>query len=317
MSNKINDIDVVAQENDGDKMVEALRAKLEWYTKEATEEEFDPKAVESILYLMDIYEPLEEQFVNVDDAWARFEKRSGTQSIDGKAQKEDGSDENEAGELQGVLQRKQSSGKSSANVVSFIRKQKIVVAAVLVILLLALVGTTQAEAIRQNGFFFWLRQDESGRQMITSPESLESTLDDVYGNTYDDRDAVPAWCKELLGEEANLEEDENLEWKYINTVQMSNYNVVKSCYTDLFEREVIVGVVSYAEKVTISTELFEEYSYVQCYGEKQNIRYLYNRVEESGRISYCICGVEENNIFFVEGTDLETLKRVAEKILEK
>ena len=50
-----------------------LKERLDWYTLYASESEYDVKAVESILYLLDTCEPLEEGIVPPKkEAWQRF-----------------------------------------------------------------------------------------------------------------------------------------------------------------------------------------------------------------------------------------------------
>ena len=59
-----------------DETIKELQKKLDWYTDEATEEEFDAKEVEAILYLLDKWVPIdEEQIPDVDEAWQNFQKR--------------------------------------------------------------------------------------------------------------------------------------------------------------------------------------------------------------------------------------------------
>ncbi len=54
--------------------VKELKDKLDWYTLYASEEEYDEKAVECILYLLESAEPLEKgAVVCADDAWRRFQ----------------------------------------------------------------------------------------------------------------------------------------------------------------------------------------------------------------------------------------------------
>lgn len=300
------------------KMIEELYAQLEWYTKEASEEEFDSKAVESILYLLDVYEPMEETYTNVDEAWERFEKRVTEGNISRELLERSALPECEFAEKSGAFGISESKiYQGTKKIIDFMWRKKMLVATVLVIWVLACVGTTQAEAIRESGFFFWLRQDEGGRQMITMPESLDSTLDKENNKIYYDRDEVPEWCEELLKEENELDVGEVFEWKYVKVVHMDNLKVVKSQYSNgLTSDEVTVGVISYAERITINMELFEAYSYVGSYGEEEDPIYIYNRVEESGAISYQLCRIEENRIYFVEGTELELLKELAKKYLE-
>lgn len=50
-----------------------LEQMLDWYITEASEEEYDEKAVEYILYLLDSLDPLDEDKIpQIDDAWQSF-----------------------------------------------------------------------------------------------------------------------------------------------------------------------------------------------------------------------------------------------------
>ena len=46
-----------------DSLEKRLKDELDWYTLYASDEEYDEKAVESILYLLDRWEPLKEETV--------------------------------------------------------------------------------------------------------------------------------------------------------------------------------------------------------------------------------------------------------------
>ena len=55
-------------------LVMGLKEKLNWYTMRASDEEYDEKAVESILYLLDQLEPLDKnEMPAADEAWGRFQ----------------------------------------------------------------------------------------------------------------------------------------------------------------------------------------------------------------------------------------------------
>ena len=62
------------------------------------------------------------------------------------------------------------------------------VAAALLVVVLAVSGTVRVEAIKNSGFFQWLRKDITGMQMVTSPINLENELEPSYSVIYYDRD---------------------------------------------------------------------------------------------------------------------------------
>lgn len=60
---------------DKESLIQGLKAKLDWFTFEASEEEYDEKAVESILYLLDGMEPFREEDVPMpQESWEKFRK---------------------------------------------------------------------------------------------------------------------------------------------------------------------------------------------------------------------------------------------------
>ena len=63
------------KDKDRDLLVRELKEKLDWYTLFASEEEYDAGAVESILYLLDRLEPIEENDIpRKSEAWERFQE---------------------------------------------------------------------------------------------------------------------------------------------------------------------------------------------------------------------------------------------------
>lgn len=63
------------EDKNKDLLVKELKEKLDWYTLFASEEEYDAGAVESILYLLDRLEPIEETDIpRKSEAWERFQE---------------------------------------------------------------------------------------------------------------------------------------------------------------------------------------------------------------------------------------------------
>lgn len=65
----------VCKTDKGDSLKRRLKKELNWYTLYASKEEYDEKAVKSILYLLDTWDPLdEEDMPDVDEEWEKFQK---------------------------------------------------------------------------------------------------------------------------------------------------------------------------------------------------------------------------------------------------
>lgn len=68
--------------NKGNSLKKKLRKKLNWYTMYASGEEYDEKAVESILYLLDTLDPLDEADIPDENMeWEKFQKLAGQKEL--------------------------------------------------------------------------------------------------------------------------------------------------------------------------------------------------------------------------------------------
>lgn len=299
-----------------------LKEELEWYTY-ASDEEYDEKAVESILYLLDRWEPLEEGTVPpVEESWKRFlkiadrkellpvedadvvlnaarrkdapvqEKEQGEKAAAGQRAEENTAavtqtaEHGEAGDgeqaeiseqrkakdeeqadiaeaCRGVDIRKEAADRDSMAVCGrdekrergqdaeektesgnneeekaevtgktagdrkirklarFASRHKIIASAVLVLMVLMVGNTIHAVANPETGFFFWMKRDDSGVKMITSPVGLDDKVDRAENIFYNKEDA-PEWAQGWLEIEEEIEMPENYEWQHFEVNELDN-----------------------------------------------------------------------------------------------
>lgn len=294
-----------------------LKARLEWYAAHVSDEAYDAKAVEYILYLLDSIAPLEEGAVPPkEEAWERFLAIADSQEeilplehgVDGLRP------------VAGAEELAGTGGGKSGKMLKFRRfvaRHKVIAAAVFMAVILAVGGSIQAGARRGEGFFFWLKEDDEGATMITSPKNLDNGMD-VKGYTYFNRDDVPEWAQDWIQMEENVEIPDNYEWKCFETSEFENYRVVFSKYQDKdSDQNIILGTVIYFQKVSYNRKRYIDYDYMQNYEIGKRKLNVYSRKEESGKIYYAIC-LDENDIeYFIEGQDnLEEIKKLMENYLE-
>lgn len=322
-----------------------LRERLEWYASHVGDEEYDEKAVEYILYLLDGLAPLEEgEIPSVEGAWERFQELAedsqeilpvevepsempsdGPESVeleaaqDGKPMEvgEDGRiGKNDKVKENGRIGKNDKTRKTG-KLVRFMVRHKFIAAAVLVALIFAIGGGIEAGARRGEGFFYWLKRDDSGTQMITSPENL----DGVTGkneNIFYDRDEAPEWAKEWLEIEAEVEMPEGYEWQYFEATEFDNMLYIASYYSnENKETGILLGAWLYLDKVSYNRDRYADYNLIQTYEIKEEQMHIYSKTEDSGKIYYAICFSELHGQYFAEGQDdLDELKEIIERYWE-
>lgn len=347
------------QMNNNEKMLtKELKEKLDWYTMYASEKEYDEKAVEYILYLLDRIDPLEEGSVPVsDEAWERLLKgkenarellplngeeaaalrdeilrlgknESGTagrneskvlasggesavvSNAAGDSRTETTGDSRLDGKPAGAKRKDSALPGKKRKIAGFMLCYK-AAAAVLFLVTAVVVGSSfQTGAVKNDGFFFWLKQDETGTEMITSPSALDGETSMAVSKTYLERNDMPEWTQEWLEIEAEFELPEKYEWQYYETQQFDFIKSVMGHYFDKnLEQEIALGVCVYDENVFYNRDGFANYDYVDSYEVDQKQMDIYNKIEETGDVFYTICFYEENMKYYISMLDnLDELK---------
>lgn len=393
-----------------------LKEELEWYTY-ASDEEYDEKAVESILYLLDRWEPLEEGTVPpAEESWKRFlkiadrkellpvedadvvlnaarrkdapvqEKEQGEKAAAGQRAEENTAavtqtaEHGEAGDgeqaeiseqrkakdeeqadiaeaCRGVDMRKEAADRDSMAVCGrdekrergqdaeektesgnneeekaevtgktagdrkirklarFASRHKIIASAVLVLMVLMVGNTIHAVANPETGFFFWMKRDDSGVKMITSPVGLDDKVDRAENIFYNKEDA-PEWAQGWLEIEEEIEMPENYEWLHFEANELDNRNEMAVYYWNSnIERIMTVGVWIYKDEVLYGREKFIGYTYISSYEVNQKQMDIYRREEVEG-VFYIVSFYEGNSQYYVRGQDnLEELRFLIEEYL--
>lgn len=442
----------VCKTDKGDSLKRRLKKELNWYTLYASKEEYDEKAVKSILYLLDTWDPLdEEDMPDVDEEWEKFQKiaerrellplpevvpapgagsmREAAQTLDPASLPEAGrlltagvlsedmpeldrtvmrearlmpAGVQEAGdrpELDRAVMREngpvpagvrqvesmpasdnaplsectsaagrnarltenlvavkdfgragdlvqeeksvsgkngmadtekhgdtipselpegsEKSGKTAAakrnRVVAFAMRHKAVVAAALVLMIFAVGNSIHAVANPDTGFFFWLERDDSGVEMMTTPEKI-TDMTDNNEQVYYNRDEIPQWGREWMEIVEAVERPKDYVWQHFEASELVNRTIGTSrYYNDVLGKSIDFGVSIYLDKITYSLEEFGGYTYIESYEGVHNQELeVYSR-KESGKIFYLISFYEGNCKYYIKGEDnLEELKDLIE-----
>lgn len=315
------------QDKEQDLLVRELKEKLDWYTLYASEEEYDEKAVESILYLLDRAEPIAGEDIPAQaDAWERFKSLAAGQEEEllplteeeeaGKTDAE--SVESGKGDKVSAAKANMAMGKNSGRrkfmvrAGHFVVRHKYIAAAVLILVIYAVSNTARAIATGDPGFFYWLKQDDSGTTMITSPEGL-GAVTDMSEKTYTNKDEMPEWTQEWLEIVENFEMPEGYEWQCYESGEVEYRKYINSYYfCEIEKKEIVLGSWIYQDALSYHEEGFIDYIFVENYEIDQQQMRIYSKTEEPGKIYYIICFYDTNYKYFIRGQDnLEELKVLA------
>ena len=145
------------KKQDNESLIQEIQKRLDWYTMEASDEEFDADEVQNLLKLLDSLIPEEEKDrlssdEVVDNFWKYCAEREEEERILAEA------DEPEK--------------KKEHKVLHYFQKHRAVVVAAAVLIVIMLGGSWQmaVNAEKHGGFFWWMDKNEEGTTMITSPE---------------------------------------------------------------------------------------------------------------------------------------------------
>ena len=145
------------KKQDNESLIQEIQKRLDWYTMEASDEEFDADEVQNLLKLLDGLTPEEEKDrlssdEVVDNFWKYCAEREEEERILAEA------DETEK--------------KKEHKVLHYFQKHRAVAVAAAVLIVIMLGGSWQmaVNAEKHGGFFWWMDKNEEGTTMITSPE---------------------------------------------------------------------------------------------------------------------------------------------------
>lgn len=333
-------------QEDRDLLIKELKEKLDWYTLEASDEEYDEKAVESILYLLDRADPIEEKIPRQEEAWERFKERVSGGEAEFLPLAETGEPGETGTEVPGPKIhrfRKASMGEKRAvetaggsgggtggsaftkalprksivlRIGQFAMRHKFIAAAFLVVVVLGASGAARTIATGDPGFFYWLKQDDSGVTMMTSPEGLDAVTN-TNVKTYQDKGEMPEWAGNWLEIEEKFKVPEGYDWQFYNMIDLQYKKCIDSNYCNEREKkEISLGAWLYQGEVSYHEEGFDEYNYIESFETAGQQMKIYCKEEESGKIYYIVSFYKENYKYFIRGQDnLEELKGLAAEYL--
>ena len=299
------------KKQDNESLIQEVTKRLDWYTMEASDEEFDADEVQTLLKLLDSLKgeekeeelPVEEA---LDSFWKYCEKRQEEERIlaaDGKESEEN---------------RKTEPEKKEGRMHPFLwyfHKHRIAVVTAVALIIIMLGGSWQmaVNAEKHGGFFWWMDKNEEGTTRITAPESgsgdSENRIEENYyrledvPDTYAQYARIPFKISQLIGEKYTLSRIEVVRTDKSDTI------------SDYFEREeeiLYFEVMVYQQEIMRVREAYPGYVfYEELKNDGINLE-IFEKEEESGKHRYVIYFYYGNERYAVVGVDnIDKLMEIA------
>ena len=302
-------------------IINEIRERLRWYTFEASEEEIDPKEMAAMVKLLEVLEgENREPEESIKEAYARFQTHrdqweADEAKISALREQETLDKAKEKGRRKFVpgLGRKMRAKRRLAVGLS---------AAALFVAVFTAGGAVGVNAERNGGFFHWLKRDETGVTIITSPDGSNSEIDVEAPVTYYGLEEVPEEYREYVVKADDLAVLKGYTLERIETTKMDNYVDISS----LFKQEesgdsLKFGVTQYENMISYNRQSYLDAEYLYSIeegkmmldvvfqenrGEKVYIVYFY-----FGKGQYCVQG--KGDLEFIEEAAREYYAFVLEK----
>lgn len=304
------------KKQDKESLIREVTKRLDWYTMEASDEEFDADEVQTLLKLLDSLKgeekeeelPVEEA---LDSFWKYCEKRQEEERILAADRKE--SAEN----------RKTKPEKKEGRMSQFLwyfHKHRIAVVTAVALIIVMLGGSWQmaVNAEKHGGFFWWMDKNEEGTTLITAPEGgrldSEKSIEENYYSLEDVPYAYAQYAR-IPFEISSLDKD-NYSLSHIEVTKSNKADTVN----DYFEKEeeiLCFEVMVYPQEILRVRENYPGYAFCEEFENDGINLEVFEKEEENGKQRYVIYFYYGNKKYAVFGVDSkEKLKEIAVEYLQ-
>lgn len=267
---------------DKEKMMEAAKEKLRWYTFEASEEEYDVEAVDALVRFLREAEP-ELGVISEDekDKSVHVQKR---------------------------------------RVIEW-NRGKIAAAVVIGVLTLTLasiiVGNSLGTSLawEDGGFFKWLQRDKEGQTVITSPEDLG--MEDGKIEFYYKISEVPLEYQNYLIEPDILDRQSNMSIQAIRINVEGAFLKISENILMNNDNELKLGVVIFEDELSVVRDSFDDFEYLRSENNGICEQNIFAKRTCDMEIEYAICFFESNRKYYISSQmSLDKLRDIANNYMK-
>lgn len=294
------------KKQDNESLIQEIQKRLDWYTMEASDEEFDADEVQNLLKLLDSLIPEEEKDrlssdEVVDNFWKYCAEREEEERILAEA------DEPEK--------------KKEHKVLHYFQKHRAVAVAAAVLIVIMLGGSWQmaVNAEKHGGFFWWMDKNEEGTTMITSPEThVRDSIKKVKENYYSIEN-VPQIYKKYVDSPYKIMQlyEEQYTMSRIQIVKADESDTVYEFYNNGQDEMLYFEIKIYPKEILRVRETYPGYVFCEEFENDGINLEVFSKQEDNGNQSYIVYFYYGNEKYAVAGTnDKEFLKEIAVKYQE-
>lgn len=294
------------KKQDKESLIHEIQKRLDWYTMEASDEEFDADEVQSLLKLLDSLTPEEEKDrlssdEVVDNFWKYCAEREEEERILAEA------DETEK--------------KKEYKVLHYFQKHRAVVVAAAVLIVIMLGGSWQmaVNAEKHGGFFWWMDKNEEGTTMITSPEVAGENPKKSVQKVYNRIEDVPDIYREYVNVpyEIMCSFNDGYSMSRIETIETDESDTINEFFSKEKNQTLYFKIKIYPQEILRVKEIYPGYAFCEEFENDGVNLEVFEKKEDDGKKGYIIYFYYGNGKYAVAGiNDKAFLKEIAVKYQE-
>lgn len=294
------------KKQDKESLIQEIQKRLDWYTMEASDEEFDADEVQSLLKLLDSLTPEEEKDrLSSDDVVDNFWKYCAEREEEERILAEADAPEK----------------KKEHKVLHYFQKHRAVAVAAVVLIVIMLGGSWQmaVNAEKHGGFFWWMDKNEEGTTMITSPEVVGENPQKSVQKVYNRIEDVPDIYREYVNVpyEIMCSFNDGYSMSRIETIETDESDTINEFFSKEKNPILHFKIKIYPQEILRVRETYPGYVFCEEFENEGIDLEVFRKQEDNGNLSYIIYFYYGNEKYAVAGiNDKEFLKEIAVKYQE-
>lgn len=295
------------KKQDKESLIQEIQKRLDWYTMEASDEEFDADEVQSLLKLLDSLTPEEEKDrlssdVVVDNFWKYCAEREEEERI--------------LAEVDAPEKKKEH------KVLHYFQKHRAVAVAAAVLMIVIMLGGSWQMAVnaeKHGGFFWWMDKNEVGTTMITSPEMVGENPQKSVQKVYNRIEDVPDIYREYVNVpyEIMCSFNDGYSMSRIETIETDESDTINEFFSKEKNPILHFKIKIYPQEILRVRETYPGYVFCEEFENEGIDLEVFRKQEDNGNLSYIIYFYYGNEKYAVAGiNDKEFLKEIAVKYQE-
>lgn len=294
------------KKQDKESLIQEIQKRLDWYTMEASDEEFDADEVQSLLKLLNSLTPEEEKDrlssdEVVDNFWKYCAEREEEERILAEA---------DAPEK-----------KKEHKVLHYFQKHRAVAVAAVVLIVIMLGGSWQmaVNAEKHGGFFWWMDKNEEGTTMITSPEVVGENPQKSVQKVYNRIEDVPDIYREYVNVpyEIMCSFNDGYSMSRIETIETDESDTINEFFSKEKNQTLYFKIKIYPQEILRVKEIYPGYAFCEEFENDGVNLEVFEKKEDDGKKGYIIYFYYGNGKYAVAGiNDKAFLKEIAVKYQE-